>query len=130
MFGFNELLVISDGVETRLGSVTSDPDRFASWKTIDGRPVTAATSSLEVLIRGIFDKKRLLELVRHFIVFEVDSAHIVKKIAQYHQFHATAKALAATIRASRQGGDRRGGVIWHTQGSGKSLTMLCYASKL
>jgi type I restriction enzyme R subunit len=130
LFGFNELLVITDGVETRLGSLTSDPDRFASWKTIDGKPVTAAKSSLEVLIRGAFDKRRLLELIRHFIVFEVDPSRIAKKVAQYHQFHATAKALETTIQASRQGGDRRGGVIWHTQGSGKSLTMLCYAGKL
>jgi len=130
LFGFNELLVITDGVETRLGSLTSDPDRFAHWKTIDGKPVTAATSPLEVLVRGVFDKRRFLELIRHFIVFEVEPARISKKIAQYHQFHATAKALDATIRASRQGGDRRGGVIWHTQGSGKSLTMLCYAGKL
>jgi type I restriction enzyme R subunit len=85
---------------------------------------------LEVLIRGVFEKKRFLELVRHFIAFEVDPARITKKISQYHQFHATAKALETTIRASREGGDRRCGVIWHTQGSGKSLTMLCYAGKL
>src|SRR5260370_41799012 len=84
LFGFNELLVISDGVETRLGSLTSDPDPFAQWKTIDGPPVTRATSPLEVLIRGVFDKKRLLELIRHFIVFEVEPACINKKIAQYH----------------------------------------------
>ena len=121
---------ISDGVDTRLGSLTSDPDRFAQWKTIDGRPVTAATSSLEVLIRGVFDKQRLLELIRHFIVFEVEPARITKKIAQYHEFHATARAIDTTIRASRPGGDRRCGVIWHTQRSGKSLTMLCYAGKL
>jgi type I restriction enzyme R subunit len=130
LFAFNELLVISDGVETRLGSVTSDPDRFAAWKTIDGRQVTGALSSLEILIRGVFDKKRFLELVSDFIVFEVDGSKIAKKIAQYHQFHATGKALQETIRASRPGGDQRCGVVWHTQGSGKSLTMLCYAGKL
>jgi type I restriction enzyme R subunit len=130
LFAFNELLVISDGVETRYGSITSDPDRFSHWKTIDGTPVTAAVSSLEVLIRGMFEKRRLLELVRHFIVFEVDPASTSKKIAQYHQLHATAKAVEATIAASQAGGDRRCGVIWHTQGSGKSLTMLCYAGKL
>lgn len=130
LFGFNELLVVSDGVDTRLGSLTSDPDRFAQWKTIDGRPVTAATSSLEVLIRGVFDKKRLLELIRHFIVFEVEPAKITKKVAHYHQVHAVAKAVETTIRASRQGGDQRCGVIWHTQGSGKSLSMVCYAGKL
>jgi type I restriction enzyme R subunit len=130
LFAFNELLVISDGVDTRLGSLTSEPDRFAQWKTIDGRPITAAISSLEIMIRGVFEKRRLLDLIHHFIVFEVDPAKVNKKIAQYHQFHATAKALESTIRASRPGGDRRCGVIWHTQGSGKSLTMLCYASKL
>src|SRR5262249_59396189 len=91
LFGFTELLAISDGVETRLGSLTSDPDRFAHWKSIDGRPVRAATPSLEVLIRGVFDKRLLLELIRHFIVFEVEPARISKKIAQYHQFDATAK---------------------------------------
>lgn len=74
LFGFNELLVITDGVSARLGSITSDPDRFAQWKTIDGRPVTAATSPLEVLIRGVFEPRRFLELIRHFIVFEVDAA--------------------------------------------------------
>src|SRR5262249_43335338 len=116
LFAFNELLVISDGVDTRVGSLTSEPDRFAQWKTIDGRPVTAAISSLEILIGGVFEKQRLLELIRHFIVFEVDPAKVNKKIAQYHQFHATARALESTIRASRPGGDRRCGVIWHTQG--------------
>jgi type I restriction enzyme R subunit len=130
LFSFNELLVISDGVQTRLGSLTSDPDRFAEWNTIDGRRVTAATSSMEVLIRGVFDKRRLLELIRHFIVFEVDPTSISKKIAHYHQLHATDRAVETTVGASRQGGDRRCGVIWHTQGSGKSLTMLWYAGKL
>jgi type I restriction enzyme R subunit len=111
LFAFNELLVISDGVEARLGSLTSDPDRFAAWKTIDGGPVRRALSPLEVLIRGVFDKVRFLELVRDFIVFEADGAKIAKKVAQYHQFHATGKALAETVRASRPGGDQRCGVV-------------------
>jgi type I restriction enzyme R subunit len=87
-------------------------------------------SQLEVLIRGVFDKRRLLDLLRYFIVFEDDGDTAIKKMAGYHQFHAVAQALDATISASRPQGDRRVGVVWHTQGSGKSLTMAFYAGRV
>src|SRR5690606_38271400 len=90
----------------------------------------STTSPLEVLIRGVFDKRRLLDLLRYFIVFEGDGDTVTKKRAAYHQFHAVARAVDATVEASRPGGDRRVGVVWHTQGSGKSLTMAFYAGRV
>src|SRR5690606_36187128 len=87
-------------------------------------------SQLEVLIRGVFDKRRLLDLLRYFIVFEGDGDTVIKKMAGYHQFHAVARAVDATVEASRPSGDRRVGVVWHTQGSGKSLTMAFYAGRV
>ncbi|HUB07878.1 MAG TPA: type I restriction endonuclease subunit R [Myxococcales bacterium] len=131
LFHFNELLVASDGLEARLGSLTADRERFAPWRTIEGEQLAPPTLlGLEVLLRGVFDQRRLLELLRHFIVFEDDGSELQKKIAGYHQFHAVQRAVEATVKASRPAGDRRVGVIWHTQGSGKSLTMVFYAGKL
>jgi type I restriction enzyme R subunit len=131
LFVFNELLVVSDGLEARIGTFSSNKERFLPWRTIEGEALASKTmSQLEVLIRGVFDKRRLLDLLRYFIVFEDDGDTGIKKMAGYHQFHAVARALDATISASRPQGDRRVGVVWHTQGSGKSLTMAFYAGRV
>lgn len=132
LFRFNELMIVSDGVEARVGSLTADRERFMPWRTIDGESLAPATvPQLQVVIEGIFDKRRFLSLIRHFVAFEDEgSGKVSKKIAGYHQFHAVNKAIEATIKASHATGDRRCGVIWHTQGSGKSLTMVFYAGRL
>jgi len=133
LFRFNEICVISDGLEARAGTITSDKERFMPWKTIDGSEKTPkGMTQMEVLLRGMFDKKILLDLVRHFVVFEKEkkegAVKISKKLAAYHQYHAVNKALESTIKATK--GDKRAGVVWHTQGSGKSLTMVFYTGKL
>jgi len=131
LFTTNELLVISDGREARLGSITSPREWFLSWKTIKGDKLAASTDlELETLIKGVFDKERFLELVRHFIVFEDADDEIAKKIAAYHQFHATQRAIDQVVAASKPEGKKQGGVVWHTQGAGKSLTMAFFAGKL
>jgi len=131
LFHSNALLVISDGHEARLGTVTSDWERFMTWRTITGKELMPPGSlQLETLLEGVFEKARLLDLIRNFIVFEDDGEKVVKKLAGYHQFHAVNKAVATTVEASRATGDRRAGVIWHTQGSGKSLSMVFYAGKI
>jgi type I restriction enzyme R subunit len=131
LFVFNELLVVSDGLEARIGTLSSNKERFLPWRTIEGEDLAPKTmSQLEVLIRGVFEKRRLLDLLRYFVVFEDDGGMAIKKMAGYHQFHAVARALEATIAASRPQGDRRVGVVWHTQGSGKSLTMAFYAGRV
>ena len=131
LFHSNALLVISDGNQAKLGTITSDWERFMTWRTIDGRDLVPPGSlQLETLLKGVFDKHRLLDLIRNFVVFEDDGDKVVKKLAAYHQFHAVNKAVATTVEASRVTGDRRAGVIWHTQGSGKSLSMVFYAGKI
>ncbi len=131
LFPYNEILVISDGTEARAGTLTSNWEWFMPWRTVDGEDVAPkGLPELEVLIRGIFEKARLLDLIRYFTVFEVDGAEIAKKVAGYHQFHAVNKAVDCTVEAISPDGDRRAGVIWHTQGSGKSLTMAFYAGKV
>ena len=131
LFNSNALLVISDGHEARLGTVTSDWERFMTWRTITGKELVPPGSlQLETMLKGVFEKARLLDLIRNFIVFEDDGEKVVKKLAGYHQFHAVNKAVATTVEASRATGDRRAGVIWHTQGSGKSLSMVFYAGKI
>lgn len=129
---FNQVLVISDGLQARIGSLTAGLDRFAPWRTIDGSTLDdASRSELEVMIRGVFAPDRFLALIVDYIAFEViDGVIKSKKLAGYHQFHAARKALASTVQAAGAGGQRRGGVIWHTQGSGKSLTMLFFARQL
>ena len=105
--------------------------RFARWRTIEGEREAPKTElELEVLIRGVFDKRRFLELIRSFTVFEHGDDGVAKKIAGYHQFHAVQVAVEETIRATSPKGDRKVGVVWHTQGSGKSLTMTFYAGKV
>jgi type I restriction enzyme R subunit len=131
LFDCNEMCVISDGQVARVGSFIADVERFGPWRTVEGEgDAPRGLPQLEVLIRGVFEKRRLLDYLRHFVLFEDDGATKIKKIAGYHQFHAVREAVASTIRAVRPGGDRRAGVVWHTQGSGKSLTMAFYAGKL
>ncbi len=131
LFRTNALLIISDGLEARAGSLTANRERFAPWRTVDGTKLAAkGLAELETLIKGVFQPKVLLDLIRNFTVFEVDSGKIVKKLAAYHQYHAVNKALECTVRAASPKGDKRAGVIWHTQGSGKSLSMAFYAGKV
>jgi type I restriction enzyme R subunit len=131
LFGANALLVASDGLEARVGTLTADWERFMPWRTIDGQAVAPkGTPELDVLIKGVFHRRRFLDLLQNFIVFEVDGPNVVKKLAGYHQYHAVNKAVNCTVAASAPDGDRRVGVVWHTQGSGKSLTMVFYAGKI
>jgi type I restriction enzyme R subunit len=131
LFSFNEILVATDGLEARAGTLTADWDRFMPWRTVEGRDVAPlSVPQLDVLVAGMFDKRRLLDLVRSFVVFEDDGRSVAKKIAAYHQFHAVNKAVECTLQAAAPGGDRRIGVVWHTQGSGKSLSMVFYAGKI
>lgn len=132
LFRTNQLLVISDGLDARIGSLTAGLGRFGPWRTIDGdRLDDAGRPELEVLIRGVFALERFLDLIVDYVAFElVDGVVKSKKLAGYHQFHAVRKALASTEQAAVEGGGRRGGVVWHTQGSGKSLTMLFFVRQL
>jgi len=154
IFATNEVLVISDGVEARLGTLTAGREWFKPWRTIAGeRLADPHVPELQVVIGGVFAPRRFLDLVRDFIVFEDDGGgHVAKKMASYHQFHAVQVAVGETLRAAalrRAGevaeaggryeagrkpggrpGDRRVGVVWHTQGSGKSLTMAFYAGRI
>jgi type I restriction enzyme, R subunit len=131
IFAYNELLIASNGVEARFGSLTSGREWFMRWRTIDGVELAPANlTELEILIRGLLTPERLLGYLRHFAVFEDEPAGVAKKLAGYHQFHAVNRAVAATLAASRPDGDRRAGVVWHTQGSGKSLTMAFFAGRL
>ena len=152
---FNAALVVSDGLEARIGSLTANQEWFKVWRTIDGEGDAPKTAlELETMVRGVFDRRRFLDLLQHFIVFEEDpdSGALHKIIAGYHQFHAVNLAVQETIRASGMGkgtkageergvywagrmhdgkpGDRRAGVVWHTQGSGKSFSMLFYAARV
>ncbi len=131
LFTYNEAMVISDGLDARIGTLTSPRERFMPWRTIEGEELAPATKTkLEVLLRGVFERRRFLDLIRSFIVFEADGDTVIKKMAAYHQFHAVQSAMRATLDATRPEGDRRVGVVWHTQGSGKSLTMAFYAGKI
>ena len=132
LFAYNEALVISDGVEARIGTLTADREWFMPWRTIEGEALAdTKLPQLQVVLEGAFDKRRFLDLIRHFIVFEdVGGGVLVKKMAGYHQYHAVNAALEETARAAGAGGDRRVGVVWHTQGSGKSLTMAFYAGRV
>lgn len=131
LFQYNELLVISDGTEARAGTVSSGWEWFLPWRTIDARNIAPkGTPELEVLIKGMFDGQRFLDIIRHFILFEVDETKVIKKVAAYHQYHAVNAAVEATLKATSPSGDKRVGVVWHTQGAGKSLTMVFYAGKI
>lgn len=131
LFTYNALCVISDGIDSRIGSLTANMERFMKWRTIDGETVAPASiPEMEILIKGVFTKNHLLDIAKNFIVFETDGETTIKKLAAYHQYHATNKAIVRTIDATSEKGDRRAGVVWHTQGSGKSLTMVFYAGKI
>ena len=155
LFVFNAALIVSDGLEARIGTLTAGREWCKPWRTISGEALAdPSLPQLQVLLEGVFTRRRLLALVRDFIVFEDDgSGDLVKKMAGYHQFHAVQTAVAETLRAAalqhavadrdphgrydesgRQPGgargDRRIGVVWHTQGSGKSLTMAFYAGRI
>ena len=126
----NAVTVISDGTSASMGSFTAGWEHYAPWKTIDGREVITSRPALEVLLRGAFDQQRFLDLVRSFIAFSDEPAGLVKRVAKYHQYWAVNAAVASTVEAAGPAGDRRGGVVWHTQGSGKSFEMLLYAAKI
>ena len=153
LFSINVALVVSDGVQARIGTLGAGKEWFKPWRTITGREdAPAKLTQLQVLLEGVFEKRRFLDLLRHFVVFEdLGGGKLVKKMAGYHQFHAVNAAVEETLRASippvdavreleghyesglRPGGDpgdRRVGVVWHTQGSGKSLTMAFYAGRM
>ena len=131
VFQYNEVLVISDGSEARLGSLSSDAERFMQWRTIDGVTLDplGQFNELETLIRGVLAPAYLLDYLRYFVLFE-DDGTLVKKVAGYHQFHAVRAAINQVVAASRPGGTHKGGVVWHTQGSGKSITMTCFAARV
>ncbi len=154
LFTTNAALIVSDGVQARIGSLGAGKEWFKPWRTITGREDAAAKlAELQVMLEGVFEKRRFLDLVRHFIVFEDEGGgKLIKKMAGYHQFHAVNVAVEETLRAARRAmehraadtlghyksghqpggepGDRRVGVVWHTQGSGKSLTMAFYAGRV
>ena len=131
VFHYNEVLVISDGTQARLGALSSNAERFMQWRTIDGVTLDplGQFSELETLVRGLFCPALFLDYLRFFVLFEDDGA-LVKKIAGYHQFHAVRAAIAQVIAASSSEGNHKGGVVWHTQGSGKSITMTCFAARV
>lgn len=133
LFRFNELCVISDGLDARVGTMTAPFERFMLWKTIEGEREVGNVPMFEVMIRGLFDKNHLLDVIQNYIVFERDGKDdnkFIKKVAAYHQYWAVKKAIDRTIEASSATGNHKAGVVWHTQGSGKSLSMLFYAGKL
>ncbi|RIJ42656.1 type I restriction endonuclease subunit R [Pontibacter oryzae] len=149
LFIYNEALVVSDGITARIGSLTAKKERFLPWRTIeneDDRPLLEY--QLEAVIKGFFKPVLFLDYLRHFVLYEQDGDSLIKKIAAYHQFHAVRNAVQATIVAANleekyqwaepradyskrvQRGSKKAGVVWHTQGSGKSISMVCYAGKL
>ena len=150
LFSMNAILIVSDGVEARIGTLTAGREWFKPWRTISGEALTDSHMlELQVMLEGACAPKRFLSLVRDFIVFEDDgSGELFKKMAGYHQLHAVEAAVAETLRAAELKqqvpklsedsgqnpggalGDRRIGVVWHTQGSGKSLTMAFYAGRI
>jgi len=131
LFRTNAVLVISDGIAARIGSLTSDRERFMPWRTVTGDDlVPKGKPELETVLKGVFDCRRFLDLVKDFIVFGDTGSDVTKILAGYHQFHAVRKAVVRTLAATARGGDRKAGVIWHTQGSGKSLLMVFYAGQI
>lgn len=141
LFAYNTFCVIADGLEARAGSISASKSRFTAWKSADGKTEAShLVGQLEVLINGMLNKETLLDLVRHFIVFEKTSKkdpatgqisiHTVKKLAAYHQYYAVNAAVRTTLEASAENGSRKAGVVWHTQGSGKSLSMVFYTGKI
>lgn len=131
LFRTNCVLVTSDGLQARIGSLTANQERFMPWRTVDGQDFAKrGTPELETLLEGVFEKARFLRLIRDFTVFGDGDDGIYKIIAGYHQFHGGLKALEHSIEAAAPGGDKKIGVIWHTQGSGKSLLMAFFGGLL
>lgn len=133
LLSYNGVLVASDQWEARAGSLSANFDRFAPWRSIAGTdyaPPSRTTIELPIALQGIFEKSRLLDLVRHYTVFHQDGAEIHKIVAQYHQFYGMNAAVEQTVAKASGSGDGRIGVVWHTQGSGKSLSMVFYAGKV
>lgn len=127
---FNACCVVSTGTQARIGPLPERFEHFAPWKTIDGKTLApAGVPEMHVLIPGVFERSRLLDLIRNFVSFSDERDGLVKRLAKYHQFHAVNKAVESTVAAMDRG-DGRAGVVWHTQGSGKSLEMLLCAGKL
>jgi len=130
LFRFNELCIISDGLDARVGTISANFERFMTWKTVGGEKEVGNVPMLEVLLRGVCTPERLLDIARNYVVFERDDTEksFIKKTAAYHQYWAVNKAMTSTLAATQ--GDHRAGVVWHTQGSGKSLSMVFYTGKL
>ena len=127
-FVYNAFCVMSDMAETRVGTITSGEDRFMQWKTVDGETESTAFADFNVLFEGMLEKQRFFDILRNFICFSRDNGKDAKILAGYHQFYAVRKAVVSTVNATQT--DGRGGVFWHTQGSGKSLSMVFYAHLL
>jgi type I restriction enzyme R subunit len=127
LFRYNEILVISDGLKARAGTISSQKERFMQWKTINGEKPKKGLNEIEILLKGICDKQMFLDIIRNYIVFEKDK-ETIKKLAAYHQYWAANKAVESTVNARK--GNKKAGIVWHTQGSGKSLTMIFYTGKL
>lgn len=150
LFMFNQALVVSDGLNARVGSLTANKERFMAWRTVSSENDKPTYEYfLETLVKGFFKPELFLDYIRYFILFEQDGDKTIKKIAGYHQFHAVREAVRATVIAAQQlqelnmaaepranygdkvvPGSGKAGVVWHTQGSGKSISMVCYAGKL
>ena len=141
LFAYNAMLVVSDGLEAKAGTVSSGLSRFMTWKSVDGeKEASHLISQLETLIKGMLNKRTILDLVQNFVVFEkskkedsktgIATIETVKKLGAYHQYYAVNKAIQSVLRASGERGDRKGGVVWHTQGSGKSLSMVFATGKI
>ena len=126
-FIYNAFCVISDQSQTKVGTITANFDRFMEWKTVDGNYEETRYADFTTLFKGMFTKTRLLDILHNFICFSHESEGNAKILAAYHQYYAVRKAVESTIKASGKDGDGRGGVFWHTQGSGKSLSMVFYA---
>jgi type I restriction enzyme R subunit len=130
LLAYNAVCVLSTGTQARMGPLLGPYEHYAPWKTIDGKRLAEpGTPEMEVLVRGVFDPARFLDLVRNFICFSDEHGVVVKRLAKYHQFHAVNKAVDTTLAAMERR-DGRAGVVWHTQGSGKSLEMLFYVGKV
>jgi len=141
LFTFNEIIIISDGLEAKAGSISADFSRFMAWKSSDGlKEASYLVGQMETLIKGMLNQRTLIDLIRHFIVFDkskkedkdtgVMRIETTKKLAGYHQYYAVNKAVESAMKAASENGSRKGGVIWHTQGSGKSLSMVFFAGKV
>ena len=129
-FNYNAFCVISDQSQTKAGTITASIDRFMEWKTVDGDYEDTRFADFTTLIKGMFAKDRFLDILHNFICFSKEITGNAKILAAYHQYFAVKKAVESTRKASADGGDGRGGVFWHTQGSGKSLSMVFYAKYL